>query len=268
MDPIFCPNCGAQNPPEAEYCVVCHTALSRSDGFYADDAFELGAIDGISGGDMSTFIGKKANAILPRFFTVSGGSKTAWCWPAAIWGVLLGPVGVAIWLFWRKMQKQAWLFLAVAMLLTAIPMLRYAVVETKVPSEVYRTQYNRILKETEQSNEMIDATRLQMAASSSTVGFYFEKYTAYQSRNGLNYLVQAVRVLSALIGGFFGYVWYKNFAVKRIKQFRDRNRDPRYYQLGLMRQGSTSGGLVVLGLVVYYVLGMLTFAVAFQILLK
>ena len=44
------------------------------------------------------------------------GGKTAWHWPCAILSFLFGPIGAALWFFYRKMYKYAVIFLVVSLL--------------------------------------------------------------------------------------------------------------------------------------------------------
>ncbi len=249
----ICPNCQAENIGSARYCARCGTPLQETDpqNDPFGDSFELGSIDGISGGDMTTYIGRKAPGILPKFFAISA-DRTAFCWPAAVWGIVFGPLGVAVWLFWRKIFKPAWAFLIIAVLLAYLPFVGFCLSDPPGVKETYREQYAQLQKE-EQFAEKEDGIA-EMTAMNNAYQIFIQNFAEFQQKPIFRYTTIAFELLAALVGGLFGYVWYKNSAVRRIKVYRRNNLDPRYYQLGLMKQGSTSGGFAVLAFVLYSVI--------------
>ncbi|MGN0494387.1 MAG: zinc-ribbon domain-containing protein, partial [Acutalibacteraceae bacterium] len=146
----YCKNCGAplvkpanrdetefigseaQNPPQgyaepqgnsyssADYTPPTYTEQSFGGQQYSPyGAYNAYAIDGVPADDVAFFIGKKSTEIMPKFIKMEiTRSKTSWCWPAAILGFFFGPLGAAIWFFYRKMYKIALILLAAGAVIT------------------------------------------------------------------------------------------------------------------------------------------------------
>ena len=129
----FCPNCGTENEIEYSYCKNCGTALvNEKTGQEATtqptnippvteipttsytaqnnpNTEYTGCINEISQEEMQLFVGKGADRIIPRFIKMdSSNSKVSWCWPAAILGFVLGPIGLSIWYFYRKITREGY----------------------------------------------------------------------------------------------------------------------------------------------------------------
>ncbi|MCQ2449465.1 MAG: hypothetical protein MJ132_04670 [Clostridia bacterium] len=247
-----CPYCNTENDPFAYNCKNCGAPLPKpADSPYADGGFELGSVDGISGEDVSDYIGMKASAVLPHFFAVDSG-RTDWCWPAAIWAFVLGPLGVALWLLWRKVKKVGWLFLLVAVMISVLPLTLYAFHETENAQQVYAAQYEKLKTQYAEKGEQPEEVEMRMAAASQTAVEYVNRYTAFNTNYKIDLVSFLIKILCFIIAGFYGYVWYKNSAIQRIKQFRIKNTDAGYYRFGLVRQGGTSVGAVIIGLAAYF----------------
>ena len=77
--------------------------------------------DGIPQEELALFIGKKSAVIMPKFIKMEiTNSKVSWCWPAAILGFLFGPMGAALWFFYRKMYKTGALLAVIGALINII----------------------------------------------------------------------------------------------------------------------------------------------------
>ena len=80
-----------------------------------------------------------------------------------------------------------------------------------------------------------------------------------------NPISQVTDIIFLVITGLFSYHWYKNKVIKSIKKIKAVHTDSRYYHFALAANGGTSGGAVVLGLIIYYailsaIVGVLIFA--------
>ncbi len=83
------------------------------------------AICGLPAEDVAAYVGMKAPVIIPKFSQMSATrSKTSWCGPAFTLGLLFGPLGAAIWFFYRKVNKVAFLLFAIG---AAAAMVSYAI---------------------------------------------------------------------------------------------------------------------------------------------
>ena len=83
------------------------------------------AICGLPAEDVAAYVGMKAPVIIPKFSQMSAThSKTSWCGPAFTLGLLFGPLGAAIWFFYRKVNKVAFLLFAIG---AVAAMVNYAI---------------------------------------------------------------------------------------------------------------------------------------------
>ncbi len=161
------------------------------------------------------------------------GSKVSWCWPAAVLGFLFGPLGAAIWFFYRKMYKAAVIFMAIGIVFSA------AVGIIAGP--------------------ITDKDFLQGAVES----YYSGDYEGFYNGVGellcsedtvrsiaASVLDSAVSIATMIVAGMFGFYFYKRHAVRSINRYRDMSVDPRYYKIGLASIGGTSSGMAVLGVAI------------------
>lgn len=255
MDKNICPKCSTENEAEYAYCKNCGTSLggmpepeseSRHNP-YSEQAYsqpqrpntppkytqtppaygfaaEEDTIDGIPVADMTTFVGKKANVIIPKFIKIQIlGSKAAWCWPAAIWSFFAGPIGAAIWFMYRKMYKIAIIFAAIAIAFLAVS------VAVSPPTE---SVFSLDLQSTE---SLFSVTESEM-----TTADYI-----------LSAVYDAFRLAASVVTGIYGWYWYKRHAVNKIYSYRASNSDHRYYQFALCSMGGTAVGMAVLIFFIY-----------------
>ncbi len=153
----ICPDCGTENEEEYSYCKNCGAKLeiaenkteyqynntdsgtynpnfadAKSNGFFVD------TITGIPSDEVCAFVGKKSPDILKKFSKMEvTGSKVSWCWPVAILGLLLGPIGSAIWFFYRKMYKPALILVALGLAVNVAVGVLTKNTETKLPTKTY-----------------------------------------------------------------------------------------------------------------------------------
>lgn len=193
-------------------------------------------IDGISAEDVAFFIGKKSTEIMPKFMKMEvTRSKTSWCWPAAILGFLFGPLGAAIWFFYRKMYKIALILLAAG-----------AVITFSTAALTYNT----------------DSTVLNSVIGSFADGDLNSFMDALENIDGrqtaLDVIASGIESIASLatciLAGLFGYHAYKEHCVKAIRSFRQNGIDPRYYRIGLASLGGVSGGMLAVGIIAMFVI--------------
>ncbi len=263
---IICSECLTENEQKYEYCKNCGAKLNRSDaetqnptnngnfgGTYNNASnfdnnqtnaqygespqsdFSHGntfveSINGIPYGEVATFVGKKANKYMPVFsrLEITGG-KISWHWPCAILSFLLGPLGVALWYFYRKMYKHAAIFAGLGVLLSIVSELTLG---SWAVSEDFFQSYFSILTGEALENPLLNADSLK-----------------YEIANLISSLVETAL---AIICGLFTHGWYKEHISKTILKYRASNVDMRYYQMGLVSLGGTSGGMLALGFAVMF----------------
>ncbi len=247
---IYCKNCGVrlahkqtqaenskEKSAEANTRTVDNFAGRRNDAGYTPDNFIIDFIDGNPAEDVAAFVGKKAVVYLPKFSKMElSGSKVCWSWPAAVLGFLFGPLGAAIWFFYRKMYKIALILVAVgAILLSGLSLLGLnpsadALLEEQPALDTYGTvtEFEDIFGE---------------ALENITPSYFLSSAIS-----------DIISVATMVIAGIFGVFAYKRFISEKIARYRNSNIDPRYYKLGLAAVGGTSGGMAALGVVIMLVL--------------
>lgn len=258
---IVCHKCGTQNESEYEYCKNCGAALKTektndephyrnaynnqaySNHAYTNQAygyntynqnFVLETIEGVPSEDVATFIGKKSYEIIPKFTKMEiTASKTSWCWPAAILGFLFGPLGSAIWFFYRKMYKIALIFAAIGVITgAAVSLISGPLVDNEVLQNAKDNFYNG---DYQSFYDAID----EALSSNDTV-----------RSNIADTVESAVNIASMIVAGIFGFYWYKKHCVNSINRYRNMSVDPRYYKIGLASIGGSSSGMAVLGVAI------------------
>ena len=266
MNNRICPECRTSNEPEYTYCKNCGFKLvddtappktapvmdnfegRRTDGnaqntssYYKADpkqTFEFDSINDIPREEMSAFIGAKSRDIYPKFSKMQiTQSKISWCWPPALLGFGFGPLGAAIWFFYRKMYK-------IALILVAIGIVTGATT----------TFLNR-------DSFLLDTGKIEaiIEENINESGFDFAGLIDDLSDNigTESYIASAVSdvvdIATGIIVGIFALYWYREYATRRIYKYRSCGIDPRYYSIGLSAIGGTSGGMVALGIAVLYI---------------
>ena len=203
---------------------------SQYQGFESAEEPQTESIGGIPTDEMALFIGNKANKILPKFAKMElTGTKTSWCWPAAVLGFFFGPMGSALWFFYRKMYRAALILLAVG-----------AALSISLTVFTHSTAADRL-------NSFFGAFEIK---NSPYISENSESKAEAAERLAVD-IEKIVNFASCIVTGLFGFYLYKKHAVKKIKGYREYNSDPRYYRLGLTAVGGTSGGMAVLGIAAF-----------------
>ena len=250
MKNIICHECGAENEPQYIYCKNCGASL-RSDtaqknadrgntqssvfgsnyGDMHNQSQILNTVENIPIEDIAIFTGKKSGDILPKFTKMElTGSKVSWCWPVAILSFFFGPLGAAIWFFYRKMYKEAAIFTAIGIITsTAIGLLAglssdMGFIWQNAGEGLYGDFYNSM-------REILgsELSVRQLAA---------------------NAVETAVNIITMIVTGLFGFYFYKKHTVKSINRYQNMPIDPQYYRMGLYSIGGTSSGMAVLGVAI------------------
>lgn len=267
---IICSNCATENEEKYDYCKNCGTKLEKhfnatdNDSFreneqsYANQNYSydnqsayypkeedysnyqtqnsysgntyVETIAGIPYSEVSVFVGKKAPKYMNTFARMEiTGAKTAWHWPTAILSLFMGPLGAALWFFYRKMYKIALILSVVGIIVTAASALIIGPVAASVDV------VDIILNIAQPEN--LNAENLKELTLRSEIA---------------NFLTGIVSLICLLVCGLFTHGWYKNHIHNTILKYRSSNVDMRYYQLGLMSIGGTSGGMLALGIAIMF----------------
>lgn len=255
MNNYICSECGTENEEKYAYCKNCGMPLKRekteekSDyDFSQSNEYEysnnqtdsntvhntpkgiiVDNIDGIPQEEISLFIGKKSYDILPKFSKMEiTGSKTSWCWPAAVLGFLFGPAGVALWFFYRKMYKPAVILSVIGAVVTFV------------------TSFMMM------GSSQIDFEAFFSSAMNNDLNAALEAISTTETMwtviaDGINNIIS---ILACILGGLYGYYFYKEHCVNKINNFKMYHADQRYYRLGLASIGGVSGGMLAVGILI------------------
>lgn len=208
---------------------VNNTVYNRQNSNY----FPTDSIDGIPTDEVVLFMGKKAYDILPKFTKMEiTRSKVTWCWPAAVLGFILGPAGAALWFFYRKMYKIALILLAIGVVVTtAVAIMTYNTNSSGIESILGAING-------QQPEEVIGAlSEIDVKESILDIA--------------ANLLERTVNIATCILTGLFGFYFYKEHCVNKIRNFRAAQTDQRYYRMGIASLGGVSGGMLALGIFVF-----------------
>ncbi len=243
MKNIICPECNTENEPQYKYCKNCGKQLVAEKGnntFEGENTYEpreayYGAktvvdnIAAVSVEDIEAYVGKKSYKIIPKFSKMElTGSKISWCWPVAILSYLFGPLGAAIWFFYRKMYKTALIFAAIGVALTiGLSFLSgdAASIEEGVTAQL--------------EAGVLDFNKILSADTPQTVKAML-----------FGFVSNIVNLATTVFCGLFSYRIYKNDVIDKILKYKRRDVDPRYYRMGLAAIGGTSVGMAILGIII------------------
>ena len=267
MNNNICNECGTENEPQYTYCKNCGAQLLQkktqnpdfqspsfvpnqpSQGYSSSPegvgninpkGFVTDNFQGVSKEEMALFVGKKAYTILPKFTKMElTGNKITWNWPLAILGYFFGPFGCSLWFFYRKMYKHAAILAGIGAVLSLITSFLLIGVNQEVITSTAEALANGNLEAILGLYNQLDTKSIIAILISNLV-----KNTA--------------KIAAAIIFGLLGYNMYKNHCTNKIISYRSTLSDMRYYQLGLASIGGVSGGMLTLGIIIWYAFSMAT----------
>ncbi len=243
---IICPECATENESIYEYCKNCGTPIKINEPqpepqpqpqpqTYSYNApvnnFALDMIDGNPTADVAAFVGKKSNKFITKFSKMEiTDSKISWCWPAALLGFFIGPMGSALWFLYRKMYKIGAILMAIGFALGA---LNWAFFGMPVPHEEMFGSIGNALQE-----GVFDFS-------------FFKDFVTNETFDAVDTIICFA---AGLFGGLFGTYIYKGFAKNKINRYRIKCSDMQYYSFGLSAMGGVSGGALTIGIAAYIIL--------------
>ncbi len=245
----YCKNCGAPllsaeaeefetnfdkedfNPQHFENQNYTQNANFNSNPQYTHSNVFTETVEGLPYSDYAIFVGKKGDKYMPVFSKLEiTSSKVAWHWPTAILGFFFGPLGAAIWFFYRKLYKPALLLTAIGAVLLII---------------------NAIIMGPTVANFMdsIDGEKLY---SSIVSGDIFDEAEAVENKESslADIITETTDLATGILCGLFAHHIYKRHIHKTIMKYRESHVDSRYYQMALSSLGGTSDGMIVLGIII------------------
>ena len=228
-DFIYCKNCGATIKEETDKNTTSTQNFQSNDNTYNDE-FE----DGVTQEDLQIFIGNKSKDILPKFARMKfSGSKLSWCWPAALLGFAMGPIGASFWFFYRKMYKPASILVLIGFLLSVIN----AVVTFNYNSLAFDAFFEAL-------------TTSDFEAIIESVNSIPKEETVFTLL--AEFIDDAASTITCILCGLFGYHIYKVHCIDSIKKYKATQFNNQYYKLGLSSYGGVSGGMLAVGIVINF----------------
>ena len=210
---------------------------SQYQGFNPEESPQIESIGGIPTDEIALFIGNKSDSVLPKFAKMElTGTKSSWCWPAAVLGFIFGPMGSAIWFFYRKIYKAALLLLLIGAVLS-ISLTAFTCSDTA-------DKLNKLLISFNITNSAVIS---ENSGSEETV--------SERIADDIEYIAN---VATCVLTGLFGFYIYRNHTVKKIREYREYHSDPRYYRMGIKAVGGTSGGMCALGIAAFIAVQMIS----------
>ena len=262
-----CVRCGTENSSEYKYCKSCGAELPCVDEksernidfhnkFFDASQFSLQS-DDITIPEIDRFVGKNHEQITPKFITIQQkGKKLIWCLPAFLFGLFFGLPGVALWFLYRKMTKPAALILLAALLFETVKMFFLFGATSEYYSMIFeglRYYTQLILQNPEGAIEWLVNYFAQ--ATNNMVEMMVDAFPAWLSTLEMYIIDLAAPIFISLLG----LLSYKNHTIKKISELKKTSVDETVYAIKLRREGGTSVGRAVLGILIY---GVLSFTIS------
>lgn len=242
-EPIRCPRCGEECPPDTLVCPECGKQLGvqASGRFDFNDSFFLRDVDADPAEDLDGFTVREA-AILVQFRTkdyvrkfnrIKEGKKLGWNWAAFFFS--------PFWFFFRKIRKVGALFLGVLLVIAfflAIPL-------QKVQQDTFRTVQEYVtIDETTSADQVMSAInaleKTQQQKVMNAALRYSRALLLYFGALFLPNIAAAVVADSA----------YKKKIAQDVQSMREFAKNEQTFRMLALRRG----GVSVLGLLASYML--------------
>ena len=262
-----CHLCGEMNKPNANFCNRCGTRLIKPDKKPAVSSTEelsdmLGvevkqispvqsALDPLAGipasaqfeedvtaADMACYIAVNTPYYM-RAFDLIKRKANKFNWSAAVFS--------GIWFLYRKMYKVAAILIAVGVL--------FSFINTVLTFDTVSKTANSLLQSFENYEDFSFTEQIEILED-------IEKNSETPKQWFAEAIQNTLELITAAITGIFAFYWYKKHTVRVLKKYKESNIDLRYYRMGVLTLGGTSGGFAFLGVALILVLNfIISFAV-------
>ncbi len=178
--------------------------------------------DNIKAEEVALFVRQDSEKYVSKFHKIKNGNST-WNWAAFIFA--------PYWFFYRKLHKFGVIFLALSLLLSVGFSLLPPVQRLYSDLTEWSTKYS-----VENLNKMSEEEI--MTASNESLALMRENNTGVL----LVFSQMALSLGLQFLAGVMGNKWYCNYALKKVKQIKEKEKDERNLKLLLLQQGGTSVG--------------------------
>ncbi len=247
----ICKKCTTENEDKFSYCKNCGTPLDATEkpkneysykNYYYTETIPP-EIDGIPTEEIGLFVGADNRKILEKFSKMSiTESKLSWCWPAAILGFFFGFFGIAFWLCYRKMYKNAAIAFGVGSLVLIV-----TTIITYSPTIALLDNLKDIFL-------ALKGSSADFASFSEALNNIVDNFSALPQVALSNFITETASYCAIIIYGLFGMHLYKNYTIEKISHYKNANKNSEYYGYGLKAIGGTSIGMAILAVIIVTVI--------------
>lgn len=237
---LFCTACGTQNSDDYKFCKMCGKPLTEAETDKPNVSMYDVEIDGVTKEDLTAFVGKNSYKILSRLSGMElAASRVSWCWPVAVLSFFFGFFGTAIWFFYRKMYKWAFVSVGLATLLCVLKTVFTYEFTVEILTQMFETINSAY------QNLTMDPTVLI-----SELEMYMDSIVNAASGVNISGILEDLEAaLSVILSGLFSFYLYKNYTVSKIKKIAENYSADPSYKARLHLSGGVSGGMAFLGVV-------------------
>lgn len=250
-----CLQCNTENNAEYKYCKFCGAELPCIDKkpLYEEETAEQNqtetennATDNneVTIAEMQIFVSKNSEKIVPKFIEMQKKlKKTSWCWPVFILGFIFGYIGMAGWFLYRKMYKIAIILLAVGM--------GFGLIDLIVNLPHLTTMFSGVYNLLESFIGNIDSQSTDMMSFDFALNGIIADYE--------NESIKIISLISEWVGqyilpiimGIYSLHFYKRHAIAKVINCKNTASACDDLNMILYREGGTSVGAVVIGIITY-----------------
>lgn len=248
-DQSDCPNCGAENPPNALICTECGMRLGSTPSgerfSYNTDFFMRGIsespdedIGGITVKEAAMYTQNKASDYVKKFAKQNrSGKKTGWNWAAFLFSPL--------WFFYRKLYKAGLCFVALSLALSmfiAVPL---------------SSEYDKALAQIEEFITLDENTTSEEFVSAIDALTQEQRTQIMQGMQGyVKWFAVSVAAQFALnaVTAVFADGLYRKKVLKDVASIREFARNQRTFEVVMLQKGGTSVVGMLAGYCIFFLL--------------
>ncbi len=261
MDKKICVKCSTENEGNYVFCKYCGAMLPVVDKRYnypleeenVSDNITEPSIGGVPLSEMSLYIEKNPHKFIPKFIRMeTAKQKVSFCGPVLLFGLLFGFFGTAVWFFWRKMTKLAWLITALGILML--------VADTFINFGAYSSYmdgvFSLLFDIAKNPQSYSDPAVINEATTALISSFEqnFDPIISLISRYVGNLILPSVASL-------FAMYLYKNKAISDIKRIKLQSENTESAKSRIAQKGGCSGVMLLIPILTQIFAPIITFII-------